>query len=640
MNLIQNKNSDRGRYLSIAEGTDGGGGDNENESRNIMESCSSKRILITAAVSLCATLAALDWINLRFFYNGASPSFNTVDYESLPKEGENWKKLGRHHHSHSKEVDKEDEILMPGGVNIGSWLSLEDWFYVGEGAIEVATPFGDTAASCLPPLHVGPSTGPRWNSETDLLANFSSSPSSSLAHALRVFHAHRVSFLDLEEDLRTLSEDLGVKNVRVPLSWCLTDYDPTTITGGEDEEVLKERFTCLDPFYEEEGVRWPAVPKSLLSNFLRACAKHGISAVLDVHTYPGGTSIGTFSGVWPRWSRFWTHGDAPAMDDSNKKDVGRELFQNFISWVESLATEDPKAFEGLRGVSPMNEPAHLAGLYFGEEGDPIFDPSEEFLPELPEEMAESFLAELNDNCEGYKCTKIPNGNHLRVLLWLRDATETFRSSSLPSLGKQMHMNIHESVFSFSDFKALYDDPEKVKMHTIASWWRGITTPEERKTWAILDVHHYHAWDEGCSGTSDGPPFGNYTCSDHSAKMETLSRCASWALVYRKAVDKECGKGTKLASAEFSASTHHSVLRACNDVGTLRQTYKLQTESARDADVELFWWSYKMPYGGAFRNAWSFKHLMFLLGVLHHPDESNYACNHIAAEGEPKNEILS
>eukprot|EP00957_Ditylum_brightwellii_P004516 343146-Ditylum_brightwellii.AAC.1 len=259
-------------------------------------------------------------------------------------------------------------------------------------------------------------------------------------------------------------------------------------------------------------------------------------------------------------------------------------------------------------------------------------------------MADSYLAELNDSCNqeaegGYKCTKIPNGNHLRVLLWLRDAAETFRSSSLPSLGKELHMNIIESIFSSSDFSEKYTNPEKEKMHTIASWWRSATTPEERSTWAILDVHHYHAWDEDCQGTSDGPPVGNYTCNDESAKTATLRRCASWASIYRDAVDEECGPGAKLESAEFSSSTHHLVQRACNDIGTLRQTYQLQTEAARDANVGLFYWSFKMPFGGAFRNAWSFKHLMYLLGVLPHPDESNYDCNHVAANGEPKSEMF-
>jgi hypothetical protein len=153
-------------------------------------------------------------------------------------------------------VTTQSLIKMPSGVNFGSWLSLEDYFFAGGGAVEVATPTGKTVGACLPPLHTGADTGPRWNSETDLLANLTKQ--TSLSHALRAFHAHRTSFIDWEEDLATLSS-LGVKHVRVPLSWCLTDEDPGSIDpfGEEDDESLAKKFTCTDPFFEEE-VLWPA----------------------------------------------------------------------------------------------------------------------------------------------------------------------------------------------------------------------------------------------------------------------------------------------------------------------------------------------------------------------------------------------
>ena len=67
--------------------------------------------------------------------------------------------------------DTNNNIPLPTGVNLGSWLSLEDWLFVGaNGAVEVASPDDAVAAACLPPLHLDESTGPRWNSETDLLA--------------------------------------------------------------------------------------------------------------------------------------------------------------------------------------------------------------------------------------------------------------------------------------------------------------------------------------------------------------------------------------------------------------------------------------------------------------------------------------
>uniref|UniRef100_A0A7S4HVV1 Glycoside hydrolase family 5 domain-containing protein n=1 Tax=Odontella aurita TaxID=265563 RepID=A0A7S4HVV1_9STRA len=537
-------------------------------------------------------------------------------------------------------------LPMPHGVNLGSWLSLEDYFYVGRtGAVEVATSNGVTAGMCLPPLHTGPSTGPMWNAETDLYANLAEAK--SVAESIKTFHAFRVSYLDFDDELPRIAA-LGIGRVRVPMSWCLTDHDPENdallAEALEDDETdpdrdaeLERRYTCLDPFFADEGidVKWPAIPRPFVERFLRACGRHGVKATLDVHTYPGGTSLGTFSGVWPRAPLFWRY-DADA-DAKEGDDFGRRTYRELLGWLESLAASDAEAFDGLGAVTPMNEPAHLAGLFGG--GGP-FPEEDSFLPPLPGGVAEKFLADINgegsrndDGGAPYVPVPVPDGHHLRVLLWLSDAVETFRSSSLPAKGIEIHVNVHESILTRDLVPDDADDIGAQSAAILASWWRGTTTTVERSSWAVLDMHHYHAWDPACQGASDGPPSGNYTCGDGAATAATLGRCASWAGVYRSAVSgspPDAGgipPGARLASAEFSASTHHSVLHSCVDVTTLRSTYLAQVEAANDADVELYWWSWKMPHGGAFRRAWSFKHFLYLMGVegFDHPDESEITC---------------
>jgi hypothetical protein len=102
--------------------------------------------------------------------------------------------------------------------------------------------------------HTGSSTGPAWHAETDLLQNLAAE--TTLGHALRVFNAHRNSFLDFDEELVVLKQ-LGIQSIRVPISWCLTDEDPATIDPKDtDIPSLEERFTCPDPFFD--GVLWPA----------------------------------------------------------------------------------------------------------------------------------------------------------------------------------------------------------------------------------------------------------------------------------------------------------------------------------------------------------------------------------------------
>lgn len=576
---------------------------------------------------VCVSLALVagDWARLRLFTNNDVTGTATL-------------------------TKTNHDIALPTGVNLASWFSLEDWLFVGtNGAVEVATPDGSTVGTCLPPFHLDSSTGPRWNSETDLLAGLAehyktkSYPNDGWGKAVKAIHAFRSSYYDIEAELQTMS-DLGIKYVRVPVSWCWTDHDPSELVatneyGGLDymkDDEVKDKFTCRDNFYDD--VHWPAIPKKTMQMFLRACAKHGIGATLDIHTYPGGTSIGTFSGVWPKYSRFWTHGDVPAVDHG-EPDVGRGLLKDIMGWLESLAVDDPMAFKGFRALSPMNEPAHLAGLYNGK--NPILTDHETFLPPLPTEMAQSYLSDLNKGLDSQpQLTPVPDGNHLRTFLWLRDAIDAFRQSKLRSLGKELHVNLHESLFAQDVFTKEGDNADfglsTGAMRLIGSWWRASTTAAERSDWAVLDIHHYQSWDPKCAGAVEGFPQGRYACSDEEAKAEVLGQCATWSAVFRKSLEEECGEGLRLASAEFSSSTHHSVRHGCNDVSTLKMMFESQVNEAKNADVELFYWAYKMPYGGAFRNAWSMKHLLYLLGVLPQPDEEVFHCgDHIPPPGEPK-----
>ena len=81
------------------------------------------------------------------------------------------------------------------------------------------------------------------------------------------------------------------------------------------------------------------------------------------------------------------------------------------------------------------------------------------------------------------------------------------------------------------------------------------------------------------------------------------------------------------SGEFSAASHHQVRRSCSDVSGLKESYELQVAAGLDNDIELVYWSYKMPYGGAFRQAgWSFQELLFRFGVLSKPDTPEFDCD--------------
>jgi hypothetical protein len=279
----------------------------------------------------------------------------------------------------------------------------------------------------------------------------------------------------------------------------------------------------------------------------------------------------------------------------------------------------------------MNEPGHLAGL-FGP-GAAIPNKSS-FLPPLPKEVAEAYLTKLNQNVDDSHSFKtVPDGNHLRSLLWQDQAVAAFRESKLPEHGIDILVNVHESILvaplvpnDSSDFGGRHPEGTTIFL----AWWRGVTTAEERANWAVLDMHHYHAWDSQCQGAVDGSPSGRYTCGDLNAMNQVLEQCTSWATMYRAIADEQLGKSDKparLVSGEFSASTHHSVRHSCLDITTLHASYTQQVEKAQAAGVELYWWGWTMPYGGTFRRAWSFKHFLYLMGAdgFTKPDETDIPC---------------
>jgi hypothetical protein len=67
-----------------------------------------------------------------------------------------------------------------------------------------------------------------------------------------------------------------------------------------------------------------------------------------------------------------------------------------------------------------------------------------------------------------------------------------------------------------------------------------------------------AWGGECRGSVEGPPTGEYACGDDEGRARVFAKCADWPFAYRGAMESECGKGLRLASAEFSASTHQYV----------------------------------------------------------------------------------
>jgi len=202
---------------------------------------------------------------------------------------------------------------------------------------------------------------------------------------------------------------------------------------------------------------------------LKAAGHHRVKVLLDIHAYPGGSSDGTYNGIWPLQPEFWNTG----LDSNNTpiyQDNFRTIFQNLITWAEGLySLSDPSYGAGLGALTAMNEPAHLLGI-----------------PEARCANGSWGIASYQD-----------------VLDTLALAVADFRRSSLPAHNVKLYMNVIETMFPTTlpsttlsrDVKHPDDLLSGEQVYSvIGNWWKSITTENERQTWAILDIHHYFAWD--------------------------------------------------------------------------------------------------------------------------------------------------
>eukprot|EP00928_Gymnodinium_smaydae_P078589 TRINITY_DN62711_c0_g1_i1.p1 TRINITY_DN62711_c0_g1~~TRINITY_DN62711_c0_g1_i1.p1 ORF type:complete len:518 (-),score=41.17 TRINITY_DN62711_c0_g1_i1:298-1815(-) len=325
------------------------------------------------------------------------------------------------------------------GVNVGSWLHLEDWFFSSDNGRFVSTPDTEPGQGhCLPPLLK--KLDVPWRSEGSL-AHFLNATRGSQDTAA-VFKAHRETFFT-PDDLKNI-RDLGVKYVRVPINWAAF---ADSIEGLDDPAYRshnpdKDTAIVPDPYYSSE-IAFATVPRDFLAEFLRNCSAMGLGVVLDLHAFPGGSAWGTFNGITPLTPVFW-HEAVRLQDGSmrNLTDIGLQVVEGLVEWCKSL---DPVAQSAIEGLTMMNEPA----LFVYPKPDII-------------------------------------------LSWLESSANFVRRAkadgALPNV--KLYVNLHEKGF---------DEFEK----HVVPWWHTAFTREERFSWVVFDLHYYVAWNPSCTGTIHG-----------------------------------------------------------------------------------------------------------------------------------------
>jgi len=328
-------------------------------------------------------------------------------------------------------------------VNLGGWLCLEDWFHSGSVGRYVSTP--DTLpqgqGACLPPLLTGPLEEP-WPSEGILVDRLHKSDASPE----EIFTAFRKSFIT-EVDFAQIAS-LGIGTVRIPISWAmfadvLAVLDKS-VYGSHDPGW--EAVVVPDPFHVDK-IKMVTIPRQWFKSILEQAAQHGLKVILDLHNMPGGSSDGTYSGIWPLRPAFWNETAKFGNGSVPLRRIGLMLVEAMIDFI-SNDLADLAAAGHIWGVCFMNEPAHLAGLN-GKWGR--FATSDQVLHDI------SLYA------------------------------DRFRRSSLPEKGVRMYIQLIETAWkSSADF-----DSE------VTQWYHSFFSARERYAWAVIARHFYTAW--GCNG---------------------------------------------------------------------------------------------------------------------------------------------
>ncbi|CAL1165045.1 unnamed protein product [Cladocopium goreaui] len=435
---------------------------------------------------------------------------------------------------------------------------------------------------CLPPLLQGGDT--TWPSEGILVHRHRHGGCDMMLvakygkkYASQVFEAHRNSFVHVG-DLKALA-DLGVKVVRIPVVWTLfadalapvakiygehnpqSDHavvrPPGTILrnlkqvcfeqqhkSNKAMEATKSHVQVPDPYYPENA-SLVTIPRKLLEDLYAEGHKHGLKFLLDIHAFPGGSSDGTYNGIWPLKPRFWLERVKVGKGTTTLQEAGLMIVAKAIEWLESLTGDAAAAVEG---ISPMNEPGHLAGFQ-----KPSFAPIDV------------------------------------VLAWLSQTIHMFRKSQcLGGKGQKLYMQIIETAFPDNSFWKVFP-----------SWWIQQTSVTDRNNWAVADMHWYTAW-----GTKGGvlAESSAVTCNEPLHKiLEVLQPgVEDFAKTFYEKVP-----GLK-ASTEFSASTNADALLACQPVAITRPWMEAQVTTMKQKDIKPFFWTFKMPYGHVFQSGWSLR----------------------------------
>mmetsp|Transcript_5953 Transcript_5953/g.11279 ORF Transcript_5953/g.11279 Transcript_5953/m.11279 type:complete len:463 (-) Transcript_5953:46-1434(-) len=413
------------------------------------------------------------------------------------------------------------------GVNLGGWYLIEEWMF-SNGQFDRVAEMSDLPQGVIMPPLLPDGLGENWYGEGDLVNKISSKYDDDFA--VKVIEAHRDSYIT-DEDIKKMKES-NITAVRMPLGWW----------AFVEESLSDTPVVITDPAHSD--MKFVTITHDALASQIKRFADEDIDVLLDIHAMPGGSSQGSYSGIFPSTPMFWDSGDLL----NQGLDIVTALCDFYLGLDSSLQSH-------VTGVTLINEPAH------------------------------------NMNSEGALTEKLT--------AWLSQAIDIYRQKVVLAAENvpvpMLYVNLIETALQ----------PQQ-----IVDFFHDTFSASELEEWAILDIHHYFAWDGGHNGCYDGSCA--YTCAD-SATSEGLDSITS--LIGDGAVSShqfffDNGTIPLVSCSEYSLATYDLSASSCRGSTILTAMHDEQAKGFENQGLYgAYFWTWKMPYGGTHEEAWSLKNFL-------------------------------
>lgn len=216
------------------------------------------------------------------------------------------------------------------GVNVGGWLLIEEWMF-SNGMFDKVAEWSDEPQGVILPPALPNGFGEYWYSEGDLIYKLYKKFGEE--RTIDFLTQHREAYIT-ESDFKEMALR-GISRVRLPVGWWAF-----TTESKQASSVL-----ITDPAHSDK--MFVTITHDFLRKVLNDAKNAGLTVLIDIHAFPGGSASGSYSGIFPSDPLFFSN--------STLQEQGYEVLNNMFDFYSSL---DKNLQEAVSGMTLMNEPAH------------------------------------------------------------------------------------------------------------------------------------------------------------------------------------------------------------------------------------------------------------------------------------------